>query len=182
MSAAPVTTPAPGPHGRARLSLVQAPATSISAFGFVLIIAVLIAVGLGGVLIVSTSVGAQAKDLTTLRRQAAELGYKSAALESQLQNVSSANALALRANALGMVPNPYPAFINLADGTVTGVARAVEGNEMPFLTGTRQAPVDTDGAAPTGQDAPPPATAPDASQNSTPNDLSAAGATGQEQQ
>lgn len=182
MSAAPATTTGPGPGPRARLSLVQVPASSVSAFGFVAIIAILIAVGLGGVLIVSTSVGAQARELTTLRREASELGYKAAALESQLQSASSANALALRANDLGMVPNPYPAFINLADGTVTGVPKAVDGNEMPFLTGTRQSQAATDPAAAADGTEPPAATAPDAVQDTTPNDLSAAGTTGQEQQ
>lgn len=181
MSAAPVTTHEPGTATRPRLSLVQAPAASVSAFGFVAIIAVLIAVGLGGVLIVSTSVGAQARELTDLRREASQLGYRAAALESQLQGVSSANALALRANELGMVPNPYPAFINLSDGTVTGVPKAVGGNEMPFLTGSRQAPVGQD-ARQTGGEQAPAASAPDAVQNSTQSDLSAAGATGQEQQ
>ncbi|NHB83975.1 hypothetical protein G7085_02975 [Tessaracoccus sp. HDW20] len=84
------------------------------------ILVALIAIGLGGVMVVSTSVGAQSRELTTLRREAKELGYKSASLTSELQRVSSANALALRATSLGMAPNPYPAFINLADGSVTG--------------------------------------------------------------
>lgn len=169
MSAAPVTTTESEPRG-ARLTLVQVPKASLSTFGFVIIVAALIAVGLGAVMIVSTSVGAQSSELSALRREATQLGYKAAALESQLQETSSANALALRATGLGMVPNPYPAFINLADGTVTGVPTPVEGNEMPFLTGTLQAPLPTDtapgAAAATAEPAP-----------ETQSELSAAGAT-----
>ena len=39
-----------------------------------------------------------------------------------------------------MVPNPYPAFINLGDGTVTGVPTKVTGDELPFLRGRPMAP------------------------------------------
>ena len=74
------------------------------------------------------------------QKVATQLGYQSAALTSQLQRASSANALALRATELGMVPNPYPAFINLGDGTVTGVPTKVTGDELPFLRGRPMAP------------------------------------------
>jgi hypothetical protein len=104
------------------------------------IVALLIVAGLGGVMFVTTSVGAQSRELTALRNQATQLGYESAALTSQLQRASSANALALRATELGMVPNPYPAFINLGDGTVTGVPTKVTGDELPFLRGRPMAP------------------------------------------
>ena len=123
-----------------RLRLVQAPTATVSALGFVGIVALLIVAGLGGVMFVTTSVGAQSRELTALRNQATQLGYESAALTSQLQRASSANALALRATELGMVPNPYPAFINLADGTVTGVPTKVTGDELPFLRGRKLAP------------------------------------------
>ncbi|AQP47423.1 hypothetical protein BW730_07850 [Tessaracoccus aquimaris] len=175
MSAATVETEA---QERApRLSLVHTPTASVSTFGFIAIIAVLIGIGLGAVMIVSTSVGAQSQELTMLRREATELGYKAESLEGELQRVSSANALALRATELGMVPNPYPAFINLADGTVTGVPTAVKGNEMPFLTGTQMKPLPS--AQPT---APPVDPAPDAqAEQEAPTDITAAGPAGEEQ-
>lgn len=179
MSAAPVETET---RQRApRLSLVHTPTASVSTFGFIAIIAVLIGIGLGGVMIVSTSVGAQSQELTMLRREATELGYKAESLEGELQRVSSANALALRATELGMVPNPYPAFINLADGTVTGVPTAVKGNEMPFLTGTQMKPLPS--AQPTVPPADPADQAPDAqAEQEAPTDITAAGAAGEEQQ
>lgn len=138
MSAQPVTEEMT--TSRPRLAVVRTPAATVSTLGFVAIIAVLVAAGLAGVMIVSTSVGQQSRELTSLRREATELGYTKASLESQLQATSSANSLALRATDLGMVPNPYAAFINLADGTVTGVPQAVKGDELPALTGVRPEP------------------------------------------
>ena len=169
MSAEPISET--GTQSRPRLAVVHTPTATVSTLGFVAIIAVLIAAGLAGVMVVSTSVGQQSRDLTGLRRQATELGYTSASLESQLQSVSSANALALRATELGMAPNPYPAFINLADGSVTGVPEAVKGDEMPFLTGAVPVPALTQKPIPV----PEPAT------TKPPSDLSAAGSTEQEQ-
>ena len=181
MSAVPVAPdserrPAP------RLSLVRTPTSSVSAVGFIAIIAAMIALGLGGVLVVSTSVSAQSRDLTALRREATELGYKSASLESQLQAASSANALALRASQLGMVPNPYPAFINLADGSLTGVPTPVTGNEMPFLTGTTSALPSAEAAPESAQSQEPAATEQsEESLTQAPTDISAAGAADGEQ-
>lgn len=127
-----------------RLRVVSgAPTAAVSTLGFVGIIAILIAIGLGGVMIVTTSVGAQSKELAQLETTATQLGYRAAALESQLQRSSSANALALRASELGMVPNPYPAFVNLADGTITGEPTKTRGDELPFLRGIAPAPTPT---------------------------------------
>ena len=119
---------------------VLAPRATVSTVGFVGIVLGLISIGLAGVMVVSTSVGAQSRDLTRLRREATHLSYERAALESQLQRRSSANSIALSASQLGMVPNPYPAFINLADGTVSGDPTPVTGNELPYLHGQATAP------------------------------------------
>lgn len=173
MSAQPITDE-PALSSGPRLALVKAPTATVSTVGFAVILATLIALGLIGVMIVSTSVSQQARDLSTLRRQATELGYTAASLESQLQTNSSANALALRATQLGMVPNPYPAFINLADGSVTGVPQAVKGDELPALNGVRPEPELTKGPV----DPAPPAA--DAVAN-TQSDLSAADAPTTEQ-
>ncbi len=134
MTAQPLTadvTPA------SRLRVVRAKTPAVSNRMFILMIAVLVILGLAGVMVVTTQVGAQSKELSALRRESTELGYTAAALTSQLQQVSSANALALRATQLGMVPNPYPAFIHLADGSVTGEPTNVDGDELPYLRGRR---------------------------------------------
>ena len=121
-----------------------APTAAVSTLGFVGIVLCIIALGLGGVMVVTTSVGAQSKELASLRKEATQLGYRAAALDSQLHRASSANAIALRATQLGMVPNPYPAFIHLADGSVTGVPTKVKGDELPFLRGIAPAPEPTE--------------------------------------
>lgn len=124
-------------------AVAGAPTAAVSTLGFVGIVLVIIALGLGGVMVVTTSVAAQSKELAALETKATKLGYQAAALESELQRSSSANALALRATELGMVPNPYPAFVNLADGSITGVPTKVKGDEMPFLRGIAPAPEPT---------------------------------------
>lgn len=172
MSAQPITTddvPAAAP-ARPRLGVVPKPAATVSTLGFVGIIIALITAGMAGVMVVTTSVGAQSRQLAALRNEATELSYQAAALESHLQRISSANAVALRASELGMVPNPHPAFINLADGTVTGAPQKASGNEMPFLRGVVTKP-----------EPPPPLPQPAGEPVETESDLVAQGATGGEQ-
>lgn len=164
MSAQPVVsdvTPA------ARLRVVRGKAPTVSNRAFVVMIAILVVLGLAGIMIVTTQVGAQSKELASLRREATELGYTAASLTSELQQVSSANALALRASQLGMVPNPYPAFIHLSDGSVTGVPTKVTGNELPYLRGHRTSSAGSSGivVAPAAETAP--TTATDADQAAT---------------
>ncbi|NLE96972.1 MAG: hypothetical protein GX596_03145 [Propionibacterium sp.] len=107
----------------------------VSTVGFVLIVLAIVGLGLGGVMVVTTSIGAQSRELTSLQRQADELGYESAALTSQLDAMSSTASLALRATDLGMVPNPYPAYVSLADGEILGDPTPVTGDELPQLSG-----------------------------------------------
>lgn len=108
---------------------------AVSTVGFVLIVLAIVGLGLGGVMVVTTSIGAQSRELTALQRQADELGYESAALASQLDQLSSTASIALRATDLGMVPNPYPAYVSLADGKILGVPTPVSGDELPQLRG-----------------------------------------------
>ena len=169
MSAQPIT--AAGSPPAPRLRVVRMPGGTVSPLGFAVIVVLLIAAGLGLVMVVTTSVGAQSRELAGLRREATELGYTQAALTSQLQNVSSANALALRASQLGMVPNPYPASIHLADHTVTGVPTAVTGDELPYLRGRRTEAPSTAAPVTTPR--------PEAPVVELPDDLVAAGTTGE---
>lgn len=143
MSAQPITTDDvdAAPPARPKLGVVPTSAATVSTMGFVGIIIGLISVAMAGVMIVTTNVGAQSRELAGLRREATQLGYTAAALESHLQRMSSANALALSASELGMAPNPHPAFINLADGTVTGDPEPATGDAMPFLRGIAPEPL-----------------------------------------
>ena len=120
---------------RPRLRLVPPVKAGVSTFGFLVVLAVLVVVGMGAVMVVTTQVGAQSRDLTNLRKEANQLSYKAAALRTELQGVSSSGSLALRASELGMVPNPFPAFVDLSNGSVLGEPTPVSGNEAPYLTG-----------------------------------------------
>ena len=136
MSAQPTTQVAPGRDAgqeRAPLRLLPAPRSILSPLGFGLLVAALVIMGLVTVMVVSTSVAAQSRELASLRKEATELSYTSAALTTELQSRSSTSSLALRAKELGMVPNPYPAFIRLSDGEILGDPKTVEGEELGFL-------------------------------------------------
>lgn len=144
MSAQPQTLEALPVHdtrGRFRLRLLTTPRTVLSPVGFGIVIAALVVMGLGVVMVVSTSVAAQSRELASLRREATALEYTAASLTTQLQARSSTSALALRASDLGMVPNPYPAFIRLSDGVILGDPTPVTGKETNYLRGATQVPV-----------------------------------------
>lgn len=128
---------------RPRLRLVPPVKARVSTFGFLLILAILVVLGMVLVMVVTTQVGAQSRDLANLRKEATQLSYEAAARRTELQGVSSSGSLALRASELGMVPNPFPAFVDLSTGTILGQPRTVKGDEVPYLTGrsgARQSP------------------------------------------
>ncbi|MDO5093153.1 MAG: hypothetical protein Q4D79_06980 [Propionibacteriaceae bacterium] len=142
----PVST-RPAPQQRPRLRIVAVAPTTVSTVGFLAILAALVVVGMAVVMIVTTQVGAQSRELTALRKEAETLSYEQAALVTELQEVSSSGSLALRAAELGMVPNPYPAFVDLPTGSILGEPQPVSGDEAPFLTGRN--PADETTEAPT---------------------------------
>ncbi len=134
MSALPTSaaTPTEAPDDP-RLSLLPRMDRKVSALGFFAIIGVLVVLGLTAVMITTTTVAAQSRELSALRTEATELGYQAARLNTELQRISSTSSLALRAADLGMVPNPYPAFINLEDGSILGEPTAVSSSEADWL-------------------------------------------------
>ncbi|MDO5083510.1 hypothetical protein EII34_08400 [Arachnia propionica] len=121
------------PTPRGRLRIAAAP-TNVSTLGFLLIVAGLVVVGMVAVMIITTQVGAQSRELSALRKEATTLSYQEAALTSELQEVASPGSLALRAAELGMVPNPFPAFVDLSTGQLLGEPRPVQGDEAPYIT------------------------------------------------
>lgn len=122
-----------------RLVLVPPLRSTVSTVGFALIVMALVALGMGLVMVVTTSVAAQSRELSALRTEATQLEYTEAALTTQLQNTSSSASLALRASDLGMVPNRYPAFIRLSDGAILGDPTPVTSDEAPYLRGLQDA-------------------------------------------
>ena len=99
-------------------------------------IAVLIAVfgvGMAGLLMLNTSLQNQAFEGRSLNRQANELVYSQAELESEISRRASPQELARRASALGMRPNPHPVFVVVPSGKVIGNPQRVTGREVPSL-------------------------------------------------
>ncbi len=121
------------PHTRPALTLVPPVRSTVSTVGFGLIIMALVALGMGVVMVITTSVAAQSKELSALRVEATELQYSAANLTTQLQEKSSSASLVIRASDAGMVPNTNPVFIRLSDGEILGDAAPVVGDEAPYL-------------------------------------------------
>jgi hypothetical protein len=135
-----VWAPVPdGPDQRAagrrpsRLRAVQPPANRLSRAPFLLVLIGVFGLGMAGLLMLNTTLQNQAFSSRALDRQATELAYAQADLENQIDLVSAPPELARRASALGMRPNPYPAFLEMPSGKVIGKAQPVRGSEVPSL-------------------------------------------------
>jgi hypothetical protein len=100
---------------------------------FILVLIAIFGVGMTGLLMLNTTLQNQAFQASTLNRQATELTYTQADLESQLDKMAAPQVLAQRATALGLRANPHPAFLVLPKGKVVGKPQAVSGNEVPTL-------------------------------------------------
>jgi hypothetical protein len=118
--------------GRPLRALAQ-PAARLARFPFLLVLIGMFGLGMAGLLMLNTTLQSQAFQSRTLNRQAAELAYAQADLENQLDALAAPQELARRASALGMRPNPFPAFLVLPSGKVVGKPRPVSGHEVPAL-------------------------------------------------
>ena len=118
---------------RRSLHAVAEPAPRLARFPFLLVLIGIFGLGMAGLLMLNTTLQSQAFESRTLNRQAAELAYAQADLEDQLDALAAPQELARRASALGMRPNPFPAFLELPSGKVVGQPTPVEGSEVPAL-------------------------------------------------
>jgi hypothetical protein len=100
---------------------------------FVLVLIAFFGLGMAGLLMLNTTLQNQAFQLRTLNRQATALAYDQAALQVQIDQLSAPAELARQASALGMRPNPHPAFLVLPSGKVAGKPKKVSGGEVPDL-------------------------------------------------
>lgn len=144
-------TPLRAVPGRSTQQIAQLP--------FVLFIAVLLGAGMTGVLVLSTTIQTQSAELSSLQAREADLRYQEAALVAQVQDLRSSARLADRAWALGMRPNPNPAFIRLPEGQVVGVPTAVTGDELAGIVPPATAPIRAPEPAPEPEPEPGPAEA-----------------------
>jgi hypothetical protein len=122
-----------GAANRRPLRAVQEPAARLARFPFLLVLIGIFGIGMAGLLMLNTTLQSQAFESRTLNRHATELAYAQADLEDQLDALAAPQELARRASALGMRPNPYPAFLVLPGGKVLGEPTPVAGQEVPAL-------------------------------------------------
>ncbi|MGA4507114.1 hypothetical protein ACQB6R_05285 [Propionibacteriaceae bacterium G1746] len=128
-------------RARRRLSLIEAAPRKVSRFPFLLALVALLAVGMGGLVVVNTQIQTQATELAGLQREAANLSHKQAQTQAEVDNLRSPASLQAKAYELGMRPNPQPAFIVLPEGKILGTPTKVTGKELPdqvYLTWQQQ--------------------------------------------
>ncbi len=126
---APVESPTQAQGDRLR-SLPAAP-PRLARLPFLIVLAVIVAMGMAGVLVLSVNLQQRADMLSSLRAQDSDLGYQEASLQARVDEASSVTSLSQQAYRLGMRPDPAPAFINLDTGAITGTPSVVTGGEMP---------------------------------------------------
>ena len=100
---------------------------------FISVLIAIFGVGMVGLLVVNTSLQNQAFESRALNRQAAQLVYAEAELQSRLNEARTPEQVASKASALGMRANPYPAFLVVPSGKVIGEQHRVTGDEMKGL-------------------------------------------------
>lgn len=126
----PVEAPRSSP---ARLSLVTTPLVRMAGFPFVLLVAGILALGMLGLLLLNTTLQTRAFEVRALQADATVLAFNESELESEVARAGSPEVLARRASALGMRPNPYPAFIEVPSGKILGKPKKVNGTEMSSM-------------------------------------------------
>jgi len=126
---------APGadPGRRPTLRAVPRARPRLARMPFILVLIAVFGVGMTGLLMLNTTLQNQAFQASQLNRQATELAYTQADLESRIDLVAAPQELARKASALGLRPNPYPAFVTVPSGKVLGTPAPVSGNEVPTL-------------------------------------------------
>lgn len=92
---------------------------------FVVVVLTVLAVGLVGLILLSTVLQAQSFEAAKLDRQATTLETQQQSIAREVDRLQSPANVAARAIAIGMVPNKNPAFLR-ADGTVLGKPQPAE--------------------------------------------------------
>jgi hypothetical protein len=115
------------------LRVVPRVPTRLARLPFVLVLIAFFGAGMAGLLMLNTTLQNQAFQFRILNRQATVLAYDQAVLQAQIDQLRAPPELARHASALGMRPNPRPAFLVVPGGKVVGKAKPVSGNESPDL-------------------------------------------------
>jgi hypothetical protein len=110
----------PRPGAGPRLAVIQGFAGRRSAIPFALLILGVLGVGLVGLLMLNTAMDENSVRTARAQQRQAALTDREQELSQQLAGLTAPGALASQAAALGLVPNPQPAFIDPSDGRVLG--------------------------------------------------------------
>lgn len=118
----PAARPAPRPVGlrRPRLAAVPERIARRSRVPFFGLVALVLLLGVSGLLLFNTWMQQSAFTATRLEDRASRLEARQQSLEMSLERTSDPQQLAVRARALGLVPAVHPAFVRLSDGKVLG--------------------------------------------------------------
>lgn len=135
---APLQAPSDGrkaaqKKGERRLRAVPPLPERMARVPFITVLIAIFGVGMVGLLMVNTSLQNQAFESRALTRQAAQMVYQEAELQSQLNSMRTPEQIAVKASALGMRANPRPAFLVVPSGKVLGAKHRVDGTEMKGL-------------------------------------------------
>ncbi|MDH6237228.1 hypothetical protein [Cryobacterium sp. CG_9.6] len=80
-------------------------------------------------LLLSVGISQGAYEISSLQNSQAELGRTEASVNEDLVRVSSPQSLAANAEALGMVSNSNPVYLQLSDGAVLGAPSSASGSQ-----------------------------------------------------
>ncbi len=101
--------------------------------GFIAVVALVLALGMVGLLVLTTALQNQAFAVQGKQAEASRLANQLSDLQAQVAQARSVEHLGVAAQELGMKPNPYPAQLRLPDGTVVGRPTQVLGGEVPSV-------------------------------------------------
>ncbi|HEY3870991.1 MAG TPA: hypothetical protein VGM10_21710 [Actinocrinis sp.] len=136
--------PRPRARGRAGgrgFALVDGFAGRRSIIPFAVLVLAVLGLGLILLLMVNTALDKGAFTLQSAQQRGTQLTDEEQQLQLELSATTAPSALASQAAALGMVPNPQPAFLNPADGSVLG-------SPTPAPTTAKPTPSPSTSAAP----------------------------------
>lgn len=155
--APPVVTPSSLRTPRPRtgvLRLVPKARSKAARAPFAVVVVALLVGGLLGLLALNTALAQDAFALHALKVEGRELAVREQALQRDVEGLRTPEALAARAQEMGMVPAGPPAFLRLSDGAVIGAPEPGVAPIEPSLPDTAaftdpdaEAPVDGSEAA-----------------------------------
>ena len=103
-----------------RLAVIEGFAGRRSAIPFALLVLGVLGIGLVGLLMLNTAMDENSVRMQQAQQQQAALTDREQELSQKLAGLSAPSSLASEAAALGLVPNPQPAFLNPTTGAVLG--------------------------------------------------------------